>query len=284
MMGESHAGGGPRGKGGQGQGQGRAARGGLHVPPTRPPNPLPRLTNPPTSSFKPNKQTHLVPVLATAVAKACEAKPGDAAAPPPARHHPALLAALAAELGVDPEAIADFDLNVCDTQPGVLGGVDSEFVFAGRLDNLAMSYVALAALVDSFGAGTPASVAALEAETEIKAVALFDHEEVGSASAQGAGGPVMRDALFRVSRALAAGAEGAAVRTVQNSFLVSADMASTVDWRVGIWLGRGAGPALRARLALLPYICGHCGAIAVAVRGVVHGSTGSGGAKRSALA
>lgn len=50
----------------------------------------------------------------------------------------------------------------------------------GRLDNLAMSYLSLCALIDStFGAD------ALNDETAIKAVALFDHEEVGSASAQG---------------------------------------------------------------------------------------------------
>ena len=77
----------------------------------------------------------------------------------------------------------------------------------------------------------------------MKAVALFDHEEVGSSSAQGAGGPVMRDAMFRVSRALAASFSGssssaaaaspapshslgdAAARSAQASFLVSADMA-----------------------------------------------------------
>ena len=37
-------------------------------------------------------------------------------------HHPALLAALAAELRCEPSAIVDLELNVCDTQPGVIGG------------------------------------------------------------------------------------------------------------------------------------------------------------------
>ena len=50
----------------------------------------------------------------------------------------------------------------------------------GRLDNLAMSYLGLRALIDA------TSDAALAEEPAIKAVALFDHEEVGSASAQGA--------------------------------------------------------------------------------------------------
>ena len=216
--------------------------------------------------FKPNKQQHLVPVLATAVRKAVEGKregeeeggakkkdeegDGDAkpaAAPLAKKHHPALLDLIAKELSVPVGDIVDFDLNVCDTQRGTLGGAEDEFVFVGRLDNLAMSYCATAALIDAFGAaGPPGARERLTKETAVKAVARFDHEVVGSSSAQGAGGPVMRDAMFRVSRALAASfspaaataGEGsppapapssslgdAAARSARSSFLVSADMA-----------------------------------------------------------
>lgn len=59
----------------------------------------------------------------------------------------------------------------------------------------------------------------------MRAVALFDHEEVGSASAIGAGGPLMRDTIVRVSRAFAGAASDATERCLQRSFLVSADMA-----------------------------------------------------------
>jgi aspartyl aminopeptidase len=58
--------------------------------------------------------------------------------------------------------------------------VEDEFIFIGRLDNLGMSYLSLQALIDS-----TSEPAALANEAAIKAVALFDHEEVGSASAQG---------------------------------------------------------------------------------------------------
>jgi len=187
------------------------------------------------TGFKPNRQQHLAPILATAAALAVsgggkkEGGAASAAAPPSAlapsdRHHPALLAAIGAHLGVPASDIVDFDLNVCDTQPGAVCGLEGEFIASGRLDNLAMSFCATQALVDAFGGD--AGAAALAAEPAVKAVALFDHEEVGSSSAQGAGGPVMRDSLFRLARCLAGpDAEGAAIRTLQASFLVSADMA-----------------------------------------------------------
>ncbi len=60
----------------------------------------------------------------------------------------------------------------------MLGGIKNEFVFCGRLDNLCMSYCSLQALLDS------TSEEDLAEETGVRAMALFDHEEVGSDSAQ----------------------------------------------------------------------------------------------------
>lgn len=51
------------------------------------------------------------------------AKP--AAGKRPERHHPALLAALATELRCSPSEIVDLELNVCDTQPGAIGGASA---------------------------------------------------------------------------------------------------------------------------------------------------------------
>lgn len=55
-------------------------------------------------------------------------------------------------------------------------------------------------------------------------VALFDHEEVGSESAQGAGSPVMFDALSRITNTFSPDSK-LIQKAIQRSFLVSADMA-----------------------------------------------------------
>lgn len=51
------------------------------------------------------------------------------------------------------------------------------------------------------------SESALEDETGVRMVALFDHEEVGSNSAQGAGSPVMLDALSRITSSFSSNSE-----------------------------------------------------------------------------
>ena len=54
-------------------------------------------------------------------------------------------------------------------------------------------------------------------------IALFDHEEVGSGSARGAGGPFLRDVLGRI-----AGGREPLSRAMPSSLMVSADMAHAV--------------------------------------------------------
>jgi len=55
-------------------------------------------------------------------------------------------------------------------------------------------------------------------------VALFDHEEVGSDSAQGAGSPAMLDALSRITSFFSSDVK-VLEKAIQKSFLISADMA-----------------------------------------------------------
>jgi len=170
-----------------------------------------------TNGFKPNTETHLAPVLATSIKAELNQTPDKSSDGP---HHALLLEVLAKQLGCPIENIEDFELNVCDTQPSAIGGASKEFIFSGRLDNLAMSYCGLKALIEATN-----DEAALEKETNGLMVALFDHEEVGSNSAQGAASPVMFEAMRRATSVLQGPGEGVLERSIRNSFLVSADMA-----------------------------------------------------------
>ncbi|KAK6924707.1 Peptidase M18 [Dillenia turbinata] len=170
--------------------------------------------------FKVNKHTHLVPVLATAI-KAELNKGADENGPAVdnKKHHSLLLQLLATEAGCQPDDICDFELQACDTQPSIVAGIMKEFVFSGRLDNLCMSFCSLKALIDA-----TSSEGSLEDETGVRMVALFDHEEVGSDSAQGAGSPAMLDSLSRITTCFGPNSK-LLEKAIQRSFLVSADMA-----------------------------------------------------------
>lgn len=110
-------------------------------------------------------------------------------------------------------------MQACDTQPSIIAGAAKEFIFSGRLDNLCMSFCSLQALIDA-----TSSESSLEDETGVRMVSLFDHEEVGSDSAQGAGSPAMLDALSRITSFFSSDVK-VLEKAIQKSFLVSADMA-----------------------------------------------------------
>jgi aspartyl aminopeptidase len=112
----------------------------------------------------------------------------------------------------DAADLLSWELAVYDVQKGCLWGANKEFIADSQLDNLASTHAALAALI------------ATEQPEATCVAAFFDHEEVGSESATGAGGSFAIDVLQRIS--LHAGLdEEDKRRAMARSFFISADMA-----------------------------------------------------------
>jgi len=122
------------------------------------------------------------------------------------------LAHIGDALGVDATDILSFELNVFDTQKGVFWGGNQEFIADSQLDNLASCHAAITALLTA-GQADSTSVCA-----------LFDHEEVGSESAAGAGGSFLADTISRIASNTGLNEEER-LRALAQSFFVSADMA-----------------------------------------------------------
>ena len=118
-----------------------------------------------------------------------------------------------ADLAAADEAdILSWELAAYDVHKGSFWGAEGEFIASGRLDNLASCHAAIRALVAT---GDTAATAI---------VTLFDHEEVGSGSAAGAGGTFAADIVDRLCHHSRLDAEDRR-RTLARSFLISADMA-----------------------------------------------------------
>lgn len=153
-----------------------------------------------------NPQRHMVPVLGL---------DGDAYG-----NFRTLLAEHLAEAGHPCTApdIAGWDLGLYDTQGAVIAGHGDAFLHSARLDNLASCHSALTALTATAEGDMAAT----------RGVALYDHEEVGSRSAQGADSTFLQHTLQRLTAALGNPAADALPRAIARSFLVSADMAHAV--------------------------------------------------------
>lgn len=123
-----------------------------------------------------------------------------------------LLHLIAQELGVEQSAIIDFDLYLYDTTPACLVGLHDEFISSGRLDDLSMCYAGLEALL------------AADESDATQVLAIFDNEETGSGTKQGAASPFLRNMLERLVLAQG-GTQDDLYRAIEQAFMVSADNA-----------------------------------------------------------
>lgn len=122
---------------------------------------------------------------------------------------------IADELGITPDEILDYELNLYPIEQPLLTGVKSQYLQSGRIDDLEMAFASLQAFLDSLKT---------KPETEAtRVMAVFDNEETGSGTKQGAHSPVLKNILERVCLLSEPDDKEAFFKAVANSFMISAD-------------------------------------------------------------
>ena len=119
-----------------------------------------------------------------------------------------LLTTIAGELSVSPSDILSHDLFLYNRDEGKRIGKNGEFILCPRLDDLGCVYASAVAFLNSSASGS------------LPVLAVFDNEEVGSETKQGAASTFLRDTLARIT-----GSEASLAVALENSFMVSADNA-----------------------------------------------------------
>ena len=125
------------------------------------------------------------------------------------------LGLVADELGVSKEDILDTDLLLYNRMKGTIFGADGEFISSGRLDDLQCAYASLMGFLDA------------EPKESVKVHCVFDNEEVGSGTKQGAASTFLKDVLRRVNMSCGR-SEEEYLRSIASSFMVSSDNAHSV--------------------------------------------------------
>lgn len=125
-----------------------------------------------------------------------------------------LMNVITEQLDINASDILDFDLYLFDTTPACHAGVHDEFISAGRIDDLSMVHAGLFALL--------ADTETIPETTKI--LGIFDNEETGSQTKQGAGSPFLASIIQRIVLA-----QGETMddyhRSIEKAFMISADNA-----------------------------------------------------------
>lgn len=130
------------------------------------------------------------------------------------KKHGGVVKCLVAEnLGIASEDILDYELCLYPFIPTTLSGAGKDLLQSGRIDDLSMAFASLEALLQECGHDCAAT----------RVMAVFDNEETGSGTKQGAHSPVLREIFQRVSMKLAPEDPEVFFRAVAESFMISAD-------------------------------------------------------------
>ncbi|KAL5332223.1 glycosyl hydrolase family 71-domain-containing protein [Aspergillus crustosus] len=178
-----------------------------------------------------NKETQMVPIIG--VDNSDLFQPTEGTATPAvddgikqgtfaATQPPRLVKVVSKELGItDYSSILEWELELYDSQPARLGGLEKDLIFAGRIDDKLCCYAAQEALVASSEDTSPAS---------IKMTGYFDDEEIGSLLRQGARSNFMSSVIERITQSFATSyGPDLLGQTVANSFLISSDVIHAVN-------------------------------------------------------
>lgn len=152
---------------------------------------------------------------------------------------------LASELGLDPADVLAWDVMTHDITPAAFLGQQSELIASGRLDNLCSCWAAVRAIIDA-GEQPPDD----DSPSVATAICLYDHEEVGSQSATGAGSPLLGSVLERIV-ATHGGDRSDFLRSMAGSMCASADGAHATHPNYSErhepehWIAVNGGPVIK---------------------------------------
>lgn len=122
---------------------------------------------------------------------------------------------IARELNVSPTDIIGSEIWLYPVGKPVITGVNGEYFQSGRIDDLSMAFTALEAFVNAErGEENP---------SHMRILAIFDNEETGSGTKQGAHSPFLKNVIQRICRTLYPDQQDIFDRNLHESFLISAD-------------------------------------------------------------
>lgn len=125
-----------------------------------------------------------------------------------------ILESIAQECGIDANSILDYEISLYPCESARLSGINNQYLESGRIDDLSMAFAGLEAMLNTCDADLD----------NIRVLAVFDNEETGSGTRQGAASPVLRDILERICDKLGGDKETFQIG-IANSFMISADNA-----------------------------------------------------------
>ena len=108
--------------------------------------------------------------------------------------------------------LLDFDVQLFDAQPANRGGLEDEWIYSGRLDNLSSCH----AIAEAFAVGSAL-------ENDFQVAAFFNNEEVGSETREGAAGNFLKSVLETSLR----GSE--ATEAIHLDCMLAASLALSID-------------------------------------------------------